>query len=149
MYLGIVSCIGPRMVIECFPVKTRGKAVAINSSGIALGVCLSFCTGRVFGTEFLQDNWQWFLISPGVLSFSRMVLIILFYNHKTPKQLVISAKAYGDVDLAVGVVLAKYYDSTNDIKSAKTEYQTMMANGLAESGFCSALKYNLANKKTR
>jgi MFS family permease len=136
------------MVTECFPVKTRGKAVAINASGTALGVCLAFSTGRVFGTEFLQDNWKWFLISPAVLSFLRLVLIILFYNHKTPKQLVISAKTYDDVDLAVGAVLEKYYDSANDIKAAKSEYQTMMANGLAESGFFSLLKYNLGNKKT-
>jgi MFS family permease len=149
MYLGIVTCLGPRMVNECFPVRTRGKAVAINSVGVGTGVCIGFSIGKAFGTGFLEDHWNWFFLTPSALCFLRMVLIVLFYNHKTPKQLVISAKSYDDVDVAVTSVLERYYESASDIKAAKSEFRSMMAKGLADSGFCSLLKYNLANKKTR
>lgn len=113
------------MVNESFPVKKRGSTTGVFCIALASGVCFSFSLGKIFG-DLLNEYWKFFLILPAGLCFLRMVIILTFYNHKTPKQIVSESQDKQEGLKQAELVMQKYYDNLKDIKKAKNELKNLI-----------------------
>lgn len=122
-YLGFVTCLGPRMVLECYPKRKRGTAVAIFSFYLTIGVWFSFSMGKFFGEDNLNEYWYLFLIIPGSLCFLRMVLILIFYNYETPTQYVLWSKDWATVNQVITKVLLNFYDDSYEIEATEKDLE--------------------------
>ena len=150
IYLGFVTCLSPRMILECYPNHKRGTATTIFAFNVTIGVWFSFSMGKFFGEALLIEYWFQFLAIPAVLSFTRMVLILIFYNHETPHQQGLWSRDWASDNQAITKVLMTFYDDIYEIEAAEKELEKASSKlDNDDQTFMKMLKYNVFNKKTR
>ena len=94
------------------------------------------------------------MLVPAVISFSRTLLICLFWNHSTPQQILLDnyGSKFEDYEPAIDAVLRKYYPTKEGIAKAKFELEgiSQQKDEVQPKGFCRFLAYNLiADKKMK
>jgi hypothetical protein len=91
---------------------------------------------------------------PAVISFSRTLLICLFWNHPTPHQILLEnyGSKFEDYEPAIDAVLKKYYPTEEGIARAKVELEgiSQQKDEVQPKGFCRFCADNLiADKKIK
>ena len=108
----------PRMVNECFPLKTRGFTTCIFGLAVCVGVCFSFSLGKIFG-DTLEQNWKILMIIPPGYCLFRCLVILILFNHETPRQIVINCENIDEGLQKAEKVMMLYYDNYYEIEYAK------------------------------
>jgi hypothetical protein len=94
------------------------------------------------------------VLVPAAISFSRTLLICLFWNHPTPHQILLDnyGSKFQDYEPAIDAVLRKYYPTEQAIAQAKVELEeiSQQKDEVQPKGFCRFWADNLiADKKIK
>ena len=154
LYLGCVTVLSPRMVSECFPLSKRGITTGQFAILIATGQFMTLSMGKVLSKNVLDNYWQYIFLVPAAQSFLRMIVIVVFYNHKTPTQYILdlkknNGKDYTKIEGAIDKVLLRYYDNLEDVKA----YHKNSSNELLKEDQCVGMvqdiKESICSRATR
>lgn len=119
------------MVLECLPQKKRGFSTCIFGLALSIGVCFSFSLGKIFG-ESLDKYWKILMIIPPAWCIFRSLIIFCFFNHDTPRQLVMSNENIHNGIIEAEKVMKLYYDNCYEIELAKEVHMKLILNRRAQ-----------------
>lgn len=80
---GFITVSATRLWIECIPTTKRGMT-AYYATAMAIGFFITFSSGMIFGNDFIAKWWFMFLLAPGIITFSRMIIMIIFFRFESP-----------------------------------------------------------------
>ena len=149
VYLGVGTVQSPRMLLECFPSKTKGLASGFFGGSIGIGVAVSYSLGQIFGGH-LKNIWEYCQLAPAVITLLRLLMIIVFFNFDTPVQYAQKASNIDEIKEKVLYVCEQFYQKNDEITN-QIEYldNRIENNDLVPTSFFKLLKTTFCNKDTK
>jgi MFS family permease len=151
VYMGFTSTVSPRMCQEVYPYGTRVLIGKLFGFAVTAGMVISSSLSGIFGTPSQTEYWWLFVLVPAAISFSRTLLICLFWNHQTPHQILLDnyGSKFEEYEPAIDAVLRKYYPTEEGIAQAKVELEafSQQKDEVQPKGICRFWADNLIGDK--